>query len=90
MSLFPSVAHPQGASDGQCTFVVAHYAGMVEYSGEGMMKKNQDNLQADLLDLISGSTSPFLQLLANKPAAAQKAGGEHASLWCWFGAVCLL
>jgi myosin heavy subunit len=42
----------QGASGGVGGFVISHYAGNVEYSGEGMMKKNQDTLQQDLVRVL--------------------------------------
>jgi hypothetical protein len=38
-----------GSSAATGAFVVCHYAGNVEYTAEGMMQKNQDTLQPDLV-----------------------------------------
>ena len=38
-----------GAASSTSCFVVSHYAGHVEYCADGMMQKNQDTLQQDLV-----------------------------------------
>jgi len=47
----------------QGQFLVRHYAGDVMYSVSGMTDKNKDQLLRDLLDLVDGSSSPFMHAI---------------------------
>jgi hypothetical protein len=44
----------------EMAFMVRHYAGEVDYDGEGFLEKNRDTLNADLLELLEKSTLPLL------------------------------
>lgn len=44
-------------------FLIKHYAGDVLYNVPGMTDKNKDQLSKDILNLIEGSTDPFLRTL---------------------------
>ena len=46
-------------------FSVHHYAGPVEYTSEGFVEKNRDELPKEATDLLLTSHNPFLQLLAD-------------------------
>mmetsp|Transcript_28296 Transcript_28296/g.65180 ORF Transcript_28296/g.65180 Transcript_28296/m.65180 type:complete len:1554 (+) Transcript_28296:189-4850(+) len=56
-------------------FVVVHYAGEVTYTVLGFTVKNKDELQPDLVDMMKGSTNPFLKELFEQEEAAAKPGG---------------
>ena len=45
-------------------FAINHYAGVVEYSMEGFVEKNRDELPKSGSDLLSESTNDFVQCLA--------------------------
>jgi myosin-5 len=45
-------------------FEVQHYAGPVEYTTEGFVEKNRDELPKESTELLSGSANPFAQHLA--------------------------
>ncbi|KAL1960991.1 hypothetical protein VTO42DRAFT_4879 [Malbranchea cinnamomea] len=47
----------------QGQFIIKHYAGDVAYAVDGMTDKNKDQLQKDLLNLISSSSNNFLHTL---------------------------
>ncbi|CAN6665085.1 myosin-5 [Trichomonascus vanleenenianus] len=47
----------------QSKFIIKHYAGDVTYDIDGMTDKNKDQLQKDLLILLSKSTNGFLHTL---------------------------
>ena len=42
-------------------FIIRHFAGDVEYSGNELISKNNDSLQEDLLRMLKGSSSLFLR-----------------------------
>ncbi|CAG0891706.1 unnamed protein product [Darwinula stevensoni] len=46
------------------TFIIKHYAGNVEYSLEGMLEKNKDEVPDELLSLLMESQNPLLQEMA--------------------------
>ena len=45
-------------------FAVHHYAGPVEYSTEGFIEKNRDELPKEATELLQNSYNPFIQMLA--------------------------
>ena len=45
-------------------FSVHHYAGPVEYTTEGFIEKNRDDLPKEATDLLQNSYNPFVRLLA--------------------------
>jgi len=45
-------------------FCVHHYAGPVEYSTNGFIEKNRDELPKEATELLQNSTNPFIQMLA--------------------------
>ena len=50
-------------------FAINHYAGVVEYSTEGFVEKNRDELPKSGSDLLSESTDDFVQCLGGNPMA---------------------
>jgi len=56
-------------------FSVQHYAGLVEYSSEGFLEKNKDELPKETTELLLSSSYPFLaslgQLLCDRATASQ-------------------
>jgi len=46
-------------------FSVHHYAGAVEYSIQGFIEKNRDELPKEACDLLQGSLNPFIRHLAD-------------------------
>ena len=44
-------------------FQIAHYAGEVTYSTEGMLEKNKDTLWPDMVSLMEGSTQSIAATL---------------------------
>jgi myosin-5 len=46
-------------------FSVHHYAGPVEYSTEGFIEKNRDELPKEATELLQNSYNPFIRLLAD-------------------------
>ncbi|KAL3925748.1 MAG: hypothetical protein SGILL_000198 [Bacillariaceae sp.] len=46
-------------------FCVHHYAGPVEYSTDGFVEKNRDELPKEATDLLRNSLNPFVQLLSH-------------------------
>lgn len=44
-------------------FFVSHYAGKVEYDGEGFLEKNRDALQMDLVEVLQASDNALVQVL---------------------------
>ena len=54
--------HPnyQKARFGNDAFVIKHFAGDVQYSGDALIEKNNDSLHDDLKILINNSTNDFL------------------------------
>ena len=46
-------------------FEVQHYAGPVEYTTEGFVEKNRDELPKESTELLKGSANPFAQHLAD-------------------------
>eukprot|EP00041_Stephanoeca_diplocostata_P035801 m.1275779 g.1275779 ORF g.1275779 m.1275779 type:complete len:1469 (+) comp24762_c0_seq12:253-4659(+) len=44
-------------------FFVSHYAGKVEYDGEGFLEKNRDALQMDLVEVLQKSDNALVQVL---------------------------
>mmetsp|Transcript_19137 Transcript_19137/g.29149 ORF Transcript_19137/g.29149 Transcript_19137/m.29149 type:complete len:1639 (+) Transcript_19137:139-5055(+) len=60
--------HPRFEADfrqvGAQLFGVNHYAGPVEYSSEGFVEKNKDELPKEAADLLLASTSEIVQELA--------------------------
>mmetsp|Transcript_12284 Transcript_12284/g.18839 ORF Transcript_12284/g.18839 Transcript_12284/m.18839 type:complete len:1648 (+) Transcript_12284:99-5042(+) len=61
--------HPRFEADfrqvGAQLFGVKHYAGPVEYSSEGFVEKNRDELPKEAADLLLASTSEIVQELAS-------------------------
>ena len=54
-------------------FAVHHYAGLVEYSVDGFIEKNKDELPKSSTELLLSSTNAFVKTIANEmvqPAAA--------------------
>jgi myosin V len=45
-------------------FCVHHYAGPVEYSTDGFVEKNRDELPKEATELLRNSLNPFIQLLS--------------------------
>jgi myosin-5 len=45
-------------------FAVNHYAGPVEYSTDGFLEKNRDELPKEATELLQNSYNPFIQMLA--------------------------
>jgi len=52
---FEAIKHKQG------TFIVKHFAGPVEYTAEGFLEKNRDQLSQDLLQCLHGSRRAFVR-----------------------------
>lgn len=46
-------------------FAVHHYAGPVEYSTDGFLEKNRDELPKEATELLQNSYNPFIQMLAD-------------------------
>mmetsp|Transcript_9197 Transcript_9197/g.21938 ORF Transcript_9197/g.21938 Transcript_9197/m.21938 type:complete len:1098 (-) Transcript_9197:147-3440(-) len=46
-------------------FSVHHYAGAVQYSTQGFIEKNRDELPKEACELLQGSTNPFIRHLAD-------------------------
>ena len=44
----------------QGTFLIAHYAGSVEYSAEGFLVKNKDELPKSASELLAASDNPLI------------------------------
>jgi hypothetical protein len=44
-------------------FGVKHYAGLVSYDGKGFLEKNRDMLYLDLIEMLQGSSQPFINML---------------------------
>lgn len=44
-------------------FIIKHYAGDVTYDINGMTDKNKDSMLKDLLELLSTSSNPFMEVL---------------------------
>lgn len=57
-------------------FSVHHYAGPVEYTTDGFIEKNRDELPKEATDLLQNSRNPFIQMLAE---IIELAGSERAS-----------
>lgn len=56
-------------------FAIHHYAGLVEYSVEGFIEKNKDELPKSSAELLLSSTNAFVKTIANEmvqPAATPK------------------
>jgi len=51
-------------------FAIEHYAGSVEYTCEGFVEKNRDELPRETVDLLMSSTNPFVHQLAEIIAAS--------------------
>jgi myosin-1 len=51
----------------QSKFLVKHYAGDVTYDINQMTDKNKDQLQKDLMEMLSTSQNPFIHTLFPKP-----------------------
>ena len=47
-------------------FAIQHYAGLVEYTVEGFMEKNRDELPKASADLLLSSTNAFVKTIANE------------------------
>jgi len=47
-----------------CQFSIHHYAGVVEYTADGFVEKNRNELPKETCELLLSSTSPFVQTLA--------------------------
>ena len=60
------------------TFVVNHYAGSVAYNVEDFCEKNKDALAVDLVHLVQGSTSKFLQKLFEEHVSPEQAAKNAA------------
>ena len=48
----------------QLKFSIHHYAGAVEYTADGFVEKNRDELPKEATDLLKNSSNPFIRLLA--------------------------
>ena len=46
-------------------FVIKHFAGLVNYTIDGFLIKNNDSLQDDLIELMAYSTNTFLKDILN-------------------------
>ncbi|XP_067144896.1 unconventional myosin-XIX-like [Centruroides vittatus] len=46
------------------SFIIKHFAGNVEYSTEGMIEKNKDNIPEEFKSLLAGSLKAFVKLLS--------------------------
>ncbi|KAG7346912.1 myosin head motor domain containing protein [Nitzschia inconspicua] len=61
-------SHPRFSANRKQTaalqFCVHHYAGPVEYSTNGFVEKNRDELPKEATELLRSSLNPFIQLLA--------------------------
>ena len=44
-------------------FIVKHYAGVVEYDGNGFLEKNRDTLSGDMVEMLQKSSHPFINVL---------------------------
>jgi myosin-3 len=58
------------------TFTLAHYAGKVEYNGEGFLEKNKDTLAADVVACLRMSENQLVRTLFNSDGAAKAGGGR--------------
>jgi myosin-5 len=68
-------------ADALSTFGIKHYAGTVWYSVEGMLEKNNDTLNPDLLELVRDQCeNPFLRKLFREPTEAELAAKEAAAV----------
>ena len=69
-------------------FIVRHFAGDVTYNIRGFIQKNNDSLNEQLLQLMGGSSSEFLQMIfasdagagLPKPPAVRARGGSSARM----------
>eukprot|EP00929_Paragymnodinium_shiwhaense_P105641 TRINITY_DN7068_c0_g3_i1.p1 TRINITY_DN7068_c0_g3~~TRINITY_DN7068_c0_g3_i1.p1 ORF type:complete len:1368 (+),score=413.56 TRINITY_DN7068_c0_g3_i1:90-4193(+) len=64
-----------GGSDGPGlneSFTVRHYAGIVDYTTQGWLDKNNDRLLTECEDLIASSSNTALRALADEDAADSK------------------
>jgi myosin-5 len=62
-------SHPRFSANRKQTaalqFCVHHYAGPVEYSTDGFVEKNRDELPKEATQLLRNSLNPFIQLLSH-------------------------
>jgi myosin-5 len=61
-------------------FCVHHYAGPVEYSTDGFVEKNRDELPKEATELLQNSLNPFVRLLAQiiENATAESSNANSA------------
>eukprot|EP00956_Cyclotella_meneghiniana_P030879 scaffold79230_cov50-Cyclotella_meneghiniana.AAC.1 len=67
-----NLLHDQCRTPGKL-FAIHHYAGLVEYTVDGFMEKNKDELPKSGADLLLSSTNEFVKTIANmmaNPAAS--------------------
>jgi myosin-5 len=59
-------------------FCVHHYAGPVEYTTDGFVEKNRDELPKEATDLLQNSFNPFIRLMAEiiESTAAERAASS--------------
>eukprot|EP00808_Paulinella_micropora_P021135 g79262.t1 len=60
------------------SFVISHYAGDVTYTVEGFLEKNRDRLTDDLLELLVGSKSSFINELFPKSVLDMETGKKSS------------
>jgi myosin-5 len=63
-------------------FAIHHYAGLVEYSVEGFMEKNKDELPKSSAELLLSSSNKFVKIIANEmvhPSSAQTPAKKQLS-----------
>lgn len=75
------ISKPKFGAGKMETFVVTHFAGQVEYAGEGFLDKNKDKLSDDVVKLMQSSS---IQTVADffkeaEAAPADGADGEDAA-----------
>eukprot|EP00054_Salpingoeca_dolichothecata_P025400 m.177618 g.177618 ORF g.177618 m.177618 type:complete len:1031 (-) comp25343_c1_seq7:140-3232(-) len=58
-------------------FTITHYAGQVTYNVEGFCERNRDVLFPDIIELLKGSTDPFIQALFPEDAHPQDKHGRQ-------------
>lgn len=73
--------HFQTTKNRRQQFIIVHYAGNVTYTVLGFTEKNKDELQPDLVSLMTSSGNPFIrelfQISAQEEAATAAAGGAR-------------
>ena len=64
-------------SSGQPHFTVAHFAGEVVYEASGWIERNNDELHADLLEVLGGSKHPLIAAIFPRSGGA---GGRRGTV----------